>query len=308
MVHTPTTHINILFSKSLPRLSKSLSKDWFLSRDGVFALVPVTASFEKAQEFLKVYGRLLVGSDNEEDLIEDKMALDDDAQRDLWELIKTFPYPTRERQALPDDHKDAIRAIHGDIQIIEKENSIRDMKYLKENGKCVDNIVPGMSNIPHAGRGAFATRFIPKGGLVHPAPVVHITDKSAVNMYNETIGNTTGKMVRDEKAGVVQKQIIYNYMFGHPNSTVLLFPYSSNAAYINHHATEYNAELRWAKDFSFFHHEDWLEKDVEFLESQWTSGLLLEFIALRDIQVGEEVRDYVSYVCMLSHYSSILSL
>ena len=255
-----------------------------------------------------MYGRLLVGSDNEEDLIEDKMALDDDAQRDLWELIKTFPYPTRERQALPDDHKDAIRAIHGDIQIIEKENSIRDMKYLKENGKCVDNIVPGMSKIPHAGRGAFATRFIPKGGLVHPAPVVHITDKSAVNMYNETIGNTTGKMVRDEKVGVVQKQIIYNYMFGHPNSTVLLFPYSSNAAYINHHATEYNAELRWAKDFSFFHHEDWLEKDVEFLENQWTSGLMLEFIALRDIQVGEEVRDYVSYVCMLSHYSSILSL
>ena len=313
MVHTPTTHINILFSPNLSLthiyfLQISL-KDWFLSRDGVFSLVPVTASFEKAQEFLKVYGRLLVGSDNEEDLIEDKMALDDDAQRDLWELIKTFPYPTRERQALPDDHKDAIRAIHGDIQIIEKENSIRDMKYLKENGKCVDNIVPGMSNIPHAGRGAFATRFIPKGGLVHPAPVVHITDKSAVNMYNETIGNTTGKMVRDEKVGVVQKQIIYNYMFGHPNSTVLLFPYSSNAAYINHHATEYNAELRWAKDFSFFHHEDWLEKDVEFLENQWTSGLMLEFIALRDIQVGEEVRDYVSYVCMLSHwYSSILSL
>ncbi|KAL7533531.1 hypothetical protein ACHAXR_008233, partial [Thalassiosira sp. AJA248-18] len=261
--------------------------NWFLTRDGVFQLVPISESFEKAQAFLKEYGKLLVGSDNPDDLIEDKMSLDDEAQRDLWDVIKTFPYPTRERQALPDDHKDAIRAIHGDIQAIEKENSIRSTEYLKENGKCVDNIVPGKSSIPHAGRGAFATRFIPKGGLVAPAPLVHITHKSAVNMHNETIGHR-GNIVRDENA-IVKKQIIVNYMFGHPNSSLLLFPYSSNVPYINHHSTEYNTELRWATDFSFFHHEDWLNKTVEDLEEQWTSGLMLEFIALRDIQPGEEV-------------------
>lgn len=254
----------------------------------MFELVPISSSFEKAQQFLKEYGKLLVGSDSPDDLVEDKMSLDDDAQKDLWDVIKTFPYPSRERQALPDAHKDAVRAIHGDIQIIEKENSIRDVKYLKEHGKCVDNIVPKKSSIPHAGRGAFATRFIPNGGLVMPAPVVHITDKAAANMYNETIGEK-GTIVRDEKDGVVKQQIIINYMFGHPKSSVVLFPYSSNAAYINHHATEYNTEVRWAKDFSFYHHEDWLNKSVEFLESQWTSGLMLEFIALRDIQPGEEV-------------------
>ena len=230
--------------------------DWFLSRDGVFDLVPVSTSFEKAQAFLKEYGKLLVGTDNEADLVEDKMALDDDAQRDLWGVIKSFPYPTRERQALPDDFKDAVRAIHGDIQAIEKENSIRRVEYLREHGKCVDNIVPAKSNIPHAGRGAFATRFIPKGGLVAPCPVVAFADKSAVNMYNETVGKT-GNLVRDESA-LMKKQIIINYMFGHPNSTVLLFPYSFNVAYINHHSTEYNVELRWATDFDFFHHEDWL--------------------------------------------------
>lgn len=262
--------------------------NWFLSRDGVFQLVPISTSFEKAQAFLKKYGKLLVGSNNPNDLVEDKMALDDEAQSDLWEVIKSFPYPTREREALPNSHKDAIRAIHGDIQTIEKENSIRSVEYLKENGKCVDNIVPEISNIPHAGRGAMATRFIPKGGLVAPAPLVLIADKSATNMYNEKIGSK-GNVVRDEKTGVIQQQIILNYMFGHPNSTVLLFPYASNGAYINHHHTEYNAELRWANDFSFFHHEDWLSKPVEFLEEQWTSGLLLEFIALRDIQPGEEV-------------------
>ena len=267
--------------------NRSPNPDWFLTRDGIFQLVPIADSFERAQSFLKEYGKLLVGSDNPSDLVEEKMALDEDARRDLWNIIKTFPYVNRERQALPANHEDAVRAIHGDIQAIEKENSIRSVEYLKEHGKCMDNIVPAMSSIPHAGRGAFATRFIPKGGLVAPAPIVHIADKSTTNMYNEKIGRQ-GNIVRDETALVTQ-QIIHNYMFGHPNSTVLLFPYSSNVAYINHHATEYNTEVRWANDFSFFHKEEWLNKPVDFLEEQWMSGLMLEFIALRDIQAGEEV-------------------
>lgn len=236
---------------------------------------------------MKEYGELLVGSKNPNDLVEEKMALDDEARRDLWNVIKTFPYVNRERQALPVDHDDAIRAIHGDIQAIEKENSIRSVQYLKEHGKCMDNIVPSKSGIPHAGRGAFATRFIPKGGLVAPAPVVHIADRTTTNIYNEKIGRL-GNVVRDETA-LVSHQIILNYVFGHPNSTVLLFPYSSNVAYINHHATDYNAEVRWAEDFSFFHKKEWLNKPVDFLEEQWTSGLMLEFIALRDIQASEEV-------------------
>ncbi|KAL9182949.1 hypothetical protein ACHAXT_004228 [Thalassiosira profunda] len=261
--------------------------NWFLSREGIFELVPIKDSFEKAQAFLKEYGKLLVGSENPADLVEDKMSLDDEVQRDLWDVVKNFSYASRERQALPADHKDAMRAIHGDIQAIEKENSIRSVEYLEKHGKCQDNIMPKMSSIPHAGRGAFATRFIAKGGLVAPAPVVHIADKAAANMYNETIG-IRGNIVRDEEH-LMLKQIILNYCFGHPNSTLLLFPYSSNVAYINHHSTEYNAELRWATDFAFYHHEDWLSKPIEFLEEQWTSGLMLEFIALRDIQPGEEV-------------------
>jgi hypothetical protein len=36
-----------------------------------------------------------------------------------------------------------------------------------------------------------------------------------------------------------------------------------------------------------------LERTVESLEDQWTSGLMLEFIATRDIQPGEEV--FINY-------------
>lgn len=237
-----------------------------------------------------------MGSDNPADLVEDKMALDDDAQKDLWDVIKTFPYVTRERQALPDSHRDAVRAVHGDIQVIEKENSIRPVEYLREHGKCLDNIVPGVSDIPHAGRGAFATRAIPKGGLVAPAPLVLIADRAAADMYQEKVGRK-GNVVRDDETGVIKEQIILNYMFGHRDSSVVLFPYSSNVAYINHHATEYNAEVRWAEDAPWIHHEEWLTKPVSFLEEQWSSGLMLEFIALRDIEPGEEVRAHCRAGC-----------
>ena len=261
---------------------------WFTSREGHFQLVPLLSSYETALEFLKKYGKMLVGTDSPDDLVEDKMMLDDEVQNDLWDIIKTHPYVSRERQALPGSYKDGIRAIKaGDIMTVEVENSIRSIEYLEENGKCVDNIVPKLSTIPHAGRGAFTTRFIPKGGLIAPAPIVHIADKSKANMYAETKG-PNGNIIRDEEK-IVHKQIILNYCFGHPNSTLLLFPYSSNVVYINHHATKYNAKVRWTNDFDFYHHKEWLEKSVDMLEDQWTAGLMLEFVATRDIQPGEEV-------------------
>ena len=262
--------------------------EWFKSRDGHFQLVPLPTSYTKALAFLKQYGKLLVGTDNPDDLVEDKMMISDEVQKDLWEVIKAHPYVSRERQALPGTHKDGIRAIKaGDIMTVEVENSIRSAEYLEEQGKCMDNIVPKQSTIPHAGRGAFATRFIPKGGLVSPAPLVHIADKSKVNMYAEKKG-PNGNVIRDEEK-LLQKQIILNYCFSHPNSTLLLFPYSSNTVYINHHSTDYNAKLRWTNSFDFYHHKEWLEKSVDFLEDQWTAGLMLEYVATRDIRPGEEV-------------------
>ena len=281
---------------------------WFTSREDEFGLVPVRSSYANAEIFLDKYGKMLIGKfgkedsddedydededdiENEEwkkDLIEEKMILTDEAQHDLWHIIKTFPYPSREREALPGSHSDGIIAIHGGIESVEIKNSIRDLEYLQTHGKCMDNIAPGLSSIPQAGRGAFATRFIPKGGLVAPAPVLHIADKNVTNMYDH-LENTEGKLIPNLTAPV-SKQPIFNYCFGHPNSSVLLFPYSSNVAYINHDSTNYNAELRWATNFSFFHHEEWLNKSFEFLEDQWTAGLALEFVATRDILPEEEV-------------------
>ncbi|KAL3798343.1 hypothetical protein HJC23_004996 [Cyclotella cryptica] len=266
---------------------------WFTGRDG-FDLVPVKDSYTKAGEFLDNYGLLLLGmprdeknSDNDwKYKLTESVLLKEDARRDFWNMIKSFPYPSRARQALPTSYKDVVKAILKGIDTVEVDNSMRSLEYLKQFGKCVDNIIPGNSTIPHAGRGAFATRFIPKGGLVAPAPLLHFADKSTINIYNGT--RFKGKYVKNE-TDVLSKQIILNYMFGHPNSTLHLFPYSHHVAYINHHSTKFNAKVQWAADFSFYHREELFNQSVEMLENQITAGLMLEYIAVRNIHPGEEI-------------------
>ena len=53
-------------------------------------------------------------------------------------------------------------------------NKIRSLEWLKENGVCIDNIMPMKSRIIQAGRGAFATRRIKKGDIISPVPVVQV--------------------------------------------------------------------------------------------------------------------------------------
>lgn len=265
---------------------------WFTGRDG-FDLVPVKDSYAKATTFLDNYGLLLVGMPRDDNKLgnhwkyklKEPLVLNREVQKDLWDIIKSFSYPSRAREALPESYNDVVKAITLGIATVEVDNSVRSLEYLEQHGKCVDNITPGNSTIPHAGRGAFATRFIPKGGLVAPAPVIHFADKSTVNIYNGT--KSKGKFVRTNE--IISKQMILNYMFGHPNSSVLLFPYSHHVAYINHHSTEFNAKVQWATNFSFFHKEELLTRPVDQLEDQATAALMLEYIAIRDIEPGEEI-------------------
>jgi len=104
---------------------------------------------------------------------------------------------------------------------------------------------------------------------VAPAPVVHFTDKSTLIKYSE-MRDQNGELIKNKKE-ILTTQLIRNHMFGHPNSSVVLFPYSHHVSYINHHSTKFNVKLQWAKNFSF-HNDDWLYKDVEFLDQQWRVG------------------------------------
>jgi hypothetical protein len=142
--------------------------------------------------------------------------------------------------------------------------------WLRQNGYCVDNLKPGTTT--DRGRGAFATRSLSKNSIVAPVPVLPLTRQSL-------------QMVRQKVSGELleSKQLLLNYCFGHVNSSLLLYPYSPMINLINHSSEKSNVKLQWAANVES------LEWPLERVLESKSTGLLLELVALRDIENGEEV-------------------
>jgi hypothetical protein len=149
---------------------------------------------------------------------------------------------------------------------------------LRKDGYCLDNLKPGPSTIRHACRGAFAARRLQRGSIVAPVPVIPLTSNSLLSVKH----HESGRLVQSE-------QLLRNYCYGHSNSSLLLFPYSSMVNLINHpgDGQSPNVRLQWAQSsYQYF--------DTPFPVLQESSTrLLLELVALRDIEAGEEL--YMDY-------------
>lgn len=169
--------------------------------------------------------------------------------------------------------------------------STRDQEWLQAHGRCIDNIRPGASSIPDAGRGAFSTRKLKKGGLVTPVPLVQLPASSLVNMHE--IGQTEedhedGPVYYRLSDEVQDEQLLLNYCYGHRDSGMLFFPSGTISSLINH-SKKPNSKMVWSSHPA--HQRHWYDMSPAELLSQETMyiGLLIEIVALRDIKEGEEV-------------------
>jgi hypothetical protein len=172
--------------------------------------------------------------------------------------------------------------------------SIRSVEWLEANGRCMTNMYEGTSTIPHAGRGAFASRFIPKGTIVAPAPVIQIPDRDVFTVYAEMTtdvaksnGKKTSKPLPDHTKPIHQ-QLLLNYCFGHRDSSLLLCPYGLLTSLINHDGRNPNTEIQWAND-DHMAHPEWRNQSIEVWKLEEKAGLSFDFIALRDIEPNEEI-------------------
>lgn len=176
---------------------------------------------------------------------------------------------------------------HG-TQYMHYNRSIRSLEWLEQNGLCADNIKPGNSTLQQAGRGALATRRIPKGKLVAPVPLIHIPDRSIYNMYQSIVDDRWHEhtLVRNESA-VIGHQLILNYCFGHRQSTLLLCPYGVGVGLINHSKGKLNTKIIWSVKGT--RHPEWFEQTIEDWGATDHAGLAFDLVALRDIEEGEEI-------------------
>ncbi len=126
----------------------------------------------------------------------------------------------RVRDLLPKTQQDVERilTVAGKNQnnfalAVAKEISVnrRSPKWIEQHGICLDNIIPGMSTNPRAGKGAIANRFMAKGDVIAPASLLQITNRDAIRM----------PAFHGEKW-----QLLLNYCIGSDSSSLLLCPVS----------------------------------------------------------------------------------
>ena len=165
-----------------------------------------------------------------------------------------------------------------------KPESTVSPDWLRRNGVCIDNIRVGPSTIPQAGRGAFAKRLLPGGSLIAPSSLAVIKrDDLIIYEANENATHYEKVLNKDK---VIGHELILNYCFGHPDSPLLFLPLSPIVNFINHNSEQPNAEIRWPADSKLT--DQWM--NLHPLEMIDISGKpMLEFVALRDIQPGEEI-------------------
>jgi hypothetical protein len=249
---------------------------WFEDREGAMGLLPLSDDFEDADEALHKLVDVVNKTGKKRNT---EMVLD--ALRLLGNM--TSPRP-RMVNAIPKDIETLERAVEKGTASLTVPHRIRSIAWLEEHGRCLDNIRPDLSTIRQAGRGAFATRNIRKGDVISPMPMVHIRRRHMAVFGGDDYND------KDSKLWLDGQQLLLNYCYGHPESTLLLFPYAPVVNYVNHASADsgsVNSELRWSTMSN--HHAEWLERTPDDLDKEDHAGLLMELVATRDIRAGEEV-------------------
>jgi hypothetical protein len=248
---------------------------YFVERAETFGQIPLATDYVYADYILKKLSKI------EQSYTERTGVGDPEWLLDILLLLpKMCSSRPRLANALPRD----LGSFHDAVQVgtaaLALPNRIRPLEWLELHGRCLDNIRPGVSTIPQAGRGAFATRPIRQGDIITTVPLVHLR-RHQLEIYGSGEGS-----VWQEGA-----QQLLNYCYGHPESSLLLFPYSPVVNYVNHNLTRYNAELKWS---TFpYHKRDWLLLSPDELVRNEHAGLVMELVATRDVETGEEI--FLSY-------------
>ena len=76
-----------------------------------------------------------------------------------------------------------LNEMGGNVKELRRKQSERSVEWLRQHGTCGDHMKTGPSTLPQAGRGAFATRDLPKGTIVAQLPLIHITERYRLDMY-----------------------------------------------------------------------------------------------------------------------------
>lgn len=186
------------------------------------------------------------------------------------------------------DPKERLKANDNPTAYASVPNAPRSLEWLQKEGLCLDHIAVGESKVAPGERGGFAKRDLPKGTVVAPAPVVHMSRD-----------HLTMLLLDDQDADMVLwkgHQLLLNYVYGHPESSLLLFPYAPAVNLLNHYGgsgknskeRRPNVKLQWSAKKP---HPEWLESwtPEEIVQEEYKAGMVMEVVSIEDIAAGDEI-------------------
>jgi hypothetical protein len=255
---------------------------WFTSRTYKFGMLPLPDDYVSILKLVTSMKSMIEGLQSNNvpsPAVYDELILE---IKDIWD--------SRTLNALHNftwDH--ILQAIESqDMGILVQPNATRSLEWLDTYGKCIDHIVPGPSTVEGAGRGAFAKRDLPKGTVVSGTPLILLPFRNITTMY-ELEEIREGRTIPKVEAGPIGYQILLNYCFGHPQSTILLCPYGAGVNYINHNRTQANIKVQWSQHGIINHNSTWLDLTPDAMLWEYGTHLAIDYIAIQDIKKGDEL-------------------
>lgn len=239
-------------------------------------------------------------SNHEDDLTaETKSDMYTFLRNDVVKFVSKNDKHAKIMRSLMPDTPDALQAFKDDGGSLRHKNPdvFRDLSWLRKNGRCLDKLRAGPSSIPHAGRGAFATKPINKGDIIAPVPLMQIGHRKELDIYELTKqkgedGEELYVRTDADDAKPISAQLLINYSFGHAESNLLLYPFGTGFNFINHQSGEdANAKIVWSKPTDGMHNPDWLDVGPDVLSDDKHKyvGLMFDVVATKQIDENEEV-------------------
>jgi len=275
-------HSNVKFESSKKieageELFVSYGDEWFVKRENIIGIVPGSSHFIEADQILHEFVNQNpnvgdagdVGTKNYELLLQEALQKD-----------------KRLHAAFPKSVHDVHKAVEMGTARFSAKESVRSMEWLEENGACIDNIISGITTIPQAGKGSFATttRQINDGGVITTTSLITL-ERDQLYLWEDVKQSDDGSVMKE----LVGHQLLLNYCYGHKDSSLLFFPYSPSINFINHgmNKEDVNAKIRWST--YPYHKKEWLDLSLQDMKDQLHTGLMFDIVATRDIQRGEEI-------------------
>jgi hypothetical protein len=273
--YTPFHHVAINAIKDIESGSElfiDYGSNYFSSREGIYQEVPLFDDYKEAQRLMTLFLKSFGDSDSTS---ESEGSPDDEPLQGLWDVIINTAN-VRTQTAMP---KVAEEVIKSQGKTFSLPKPIRSLEWLQTNGICLDKLEIKPSTIVEAGRGVFAKGAIEEGSIIVPAPVLQL------NLNKQKTFPHQSQL--EDPSSLPTHNLVTNYCFGHPNSTVLLCPYVTTALLINHSSgSSPNAVVRLSQHA--YSKPELLQMPFNMIKFE-PLGVMLEIVATRPIAEGEEI-------------------